>query len=176
MLTKAIRHTMLLAFPPWHCSGFKGVSLRLEVFSFWGFLENCAPLAWGTWGAHRAGVWVKEIAWSRGGPVVPAAQPRRGALRGHASLTCVWFCVMVLFALSQAAAMLRAARTKILKAVFLSSGWGEVDILFFPTGFFVCAFSRWCAPERSCALGTVHMRIRSPVWHGSEGSLPGRGI
>lgn len=99
----------------------------------------------------------------------------RGALRGHASLTCVWFCVTVRFAMSQAAAVLRAARTKILKAVFLSSGWGDADILFFPMGF-VCAFSRWCAPERSCALGTVHMRTRSPVWRGSEGSLPGRGI
>lgn len=32
MPTKAIRDTILLAFPPWHCSGLKNIEPEVEIF------------------------------------------------------------------------------------------------------------------------------------------------
>lgn len=35
VLTKAIRDTVLLALPPWHCSGFKNVEPKVVIFHSW---------------------------------------------------------------------------------------------------------------------------------------------
>lgn len=50
VLTKAVRHTMLLAFPSWHCFGF---SLRLEVFHSGDSWRILLPWHGGPEGTHR---------------------------------------------------------------------------------------------------------------------------
>lgn len=98
------------------------------------------PLAW--WG---------ETALEKGRPNWALEySPSGGASRGHAWLTCAWLCVAVPSIMSQGCS---SAQVQILKTVSLSSSEGEVDIPFFPTGLFVCAFSRWCASERSLCSG-----------------------
>lgn len=90
--------------------------------------------------------------------------------RAHLSHLCGCFLQHCPSSCHVAVATLRAARTKILQAVFLSCGYGEADIPVLPVGLFVCAFSSWCAPERALCSGNVN---KVTVAQGSsEGSLP----
>ena len=99
--------------------------------------------------------------------------------RGHTCLSCVCVCVCVCLCVCVCVyCALRyvtgcssawAARTEILKVVFLPSGWGEVDIPLFPTGLFVCASPDGPLPRGPTALGTVHS-INKVITQGSGGS------
>lgn len=71
VLTKVIRDTMLLAFPPWRCSRFRNVESEVEVFHSWDSWKIVSPCCVGSGSTHRASGLGEADAWRRGGQAGP---------------------------------------------------------------------------------------------------------